>query len=163
MRCRNFLITAAFLVGLSLSFSACNAHNRLTEGQGTRLTEAQVVKIIDGDTIEVKIYGAFYKIRYIGIDSPEMGEPCFYEATSANRDMVKGKVIRLEKDASETDKYGRLLRYVYVDDIMVNAELVRRGYARAYTYPPDVKYNELFLDLQREAQREERGCWSLDD
>ncbi|MDD5511133.1 MAG: thermonuclease family protein [Dehalococcoidales bacterium] len=126
------------------------------------MTEAQVVRIIDGDTIEVNIYGSSYKVRYIGIDTPEVGQPCSAEATAANRALVEGKTVHLEKDVSETDKYGRLLRYVYVGQTMVNAELVRQGYAHVYTYPPDVKYNEQFLDLEREAREEGRGCWGLD-
>jgi micrococcal nuclease len=69
-------------------------------------------------------------------------------------------VVRLEKDISETDKYGRLLRYVYVGDLFVNAELVKLGYAQVATYPPDVKYQEYFLTLQREAEEAGRGLWA---
>jgi len=63
---------------------------------------------------------------------------------------VEGKTVLMEKDVSEVDQYGRLLRYVWVDDMMVNAELIRLGYAQAVTYPPDVKYHEYFLQLQVE-------------
>jgi len=73
---------------------------------------------------------------------------------------VEGKVVRLEKDVSETDKYGRLLRYVWVGDLFVNAELVRLGYAQVATYPPDVKYQDIFLKLQREARETGRGLWA---
>ena len=86
------------------------------------MTEAQVVRIIDGDTIEVNIYGSNYKVRYIGIDTPEVGQPCSAEATAANRVLVEDKTVYLEKDVSEIDKYGRLLRYVYVGDTMANAD-----------------------------------------
>ena len=68
----------------------------------------------------------------------------------------------LEKDISETDSYGRLLRYVYVDHVMVNAVLVEEGYAQVSTYPPDVKHVDLFLKLQREAKEERRGLWSAE-
>jgi len=94
-----------------------------------------VTRVIDGDTIEVSIAGESYKVRYIGIDTPELDDkrPKFcalaQEATRYNRELVKGKTVRLEKDISETDQYGRLLRYVYVGDIFVNAELVRQGLA----------------------------------
>jgi micrococcal nuclease len=126
-------------------------------------TEALVIRIVDGDTIEVQIDGASYKVRYIGIDTAEVGDPCSAEATAANRQLVEGETVELEKDVSETDRYGRLLRYVYVGDTMVNAELVHQGFAQVYTYPPDVKYNEEFLDLQREARDAERGCWAVEE
>lgn len=128
-------------------------------------TEAKVIRVIDGDTIEVDIDGKSYKVRYIGIDTPETvhptrgEEPYGREACAKNRELVEGKVVRLEKDVSETDKYGRLLRYVWVGDLLVNAELVRLGYAQVTTYPPDVKYQDLFLKLQREAREAGRGLW----
>ena len=132
------------------------------------LVEAQVTRVVDGDTIHVLIDGAEYRLRYIGIDTPEtqhptLGvEPFGPEASQANRDLVEGKTVWLEKDVSETDRYGRLLRYVYVDDLMVNEELLRRGLARVATFPPDVKYVDRFLEIQRAAQEADRGMWSVD-
>ena len=126
---------------------------------------AQVLRVIDGDTIEVSIDGETYKVRYIGIDTPETKHPekpvewMGPEAAAQNEKLVGGKTVILEKDVSETDKYGRLLRYVWVGDLMVNAELVRLGYAQVSTYPPDVKYQDLFLQLQREAREAGRGLW----
>jgi micrococcal nuclease len=114
------------------------------------LVEAQVTRVVDGDTIHVLIDGAEYRLRYIGIDTPEtkhptLGvEPFGPEASQANSELVEGKTVWLEKDVSETDRYGRLLRYVYVDDLMVNEELLRRGLARVATFPPDVKYVDRF-------------------
>jgi micrococcal nuclease len=116
--------------------------------------DAQVVRVVDGDTIIVNVEGQEYRVRYIGIDTPETVhptkpvEPFGKEASEMNKQLVEGKIVRLEKDISETDRYGRLLRYVYVDDIFVNAELVRLGYAQVTTYPPDVKYQDIFLELQ---------------
>lgn len=130
------------------------------------LQEAKVTRVIDGDTIEVAIGGSLYKVRYIGIDTPEIvhpSKPVEYlgkEAAAKNRELVEGKVVYLEKDVSETDRYGRLLRYVWVGETMVNAELVRLGYAQASTYPPDVKYQDLFLKLQAEAREAGRGLWA---
>jgi len=72
-----------------------------------------------------------------------------------------GKTVRLEKDVSDTDKYGRLLRYVFVDDLLVNAELVRLGYAQAVTFPPDIRNQNLFLQLQNEARNAGRGLWGI--
>jgi len=121
-----------------------------------------VTRVIDGDTIEIE---GGKKVRYIGIDTPETVDPrkpvqCFgVEAFNKNKELVERKRIRLEKDISETDKYGRLLRYVYVDGIFVNDYLVRQGYAYAYTYPPDVKYSEQFIQAQKEARENNRGLW----
>jgi hypothetical protein len=118
-----------------------------------------VARVIDGDTIEVEINGQGYKVRYIGVNTPEVGEPFYAEAAEANRRLVEGRVVELEKDVSETDRHGRLLRYVYVGETMINAELVSQGYAQAVTYPPDVKYQDLFLQLQQEAREAGRGLW----
>jgi micrococcal nuclease len=122
------------------------------------LVQAQVVRVIDGDTIEVSIGGKIYKVRYIGIDTPETGEWMAPEATAMNKKLVGGEVVGLEKDVSETDRYGRLLRYVWVGDLMVNAELLWLGCAQVSTYPPDVKYVDCFLRLQREAREVGRMC-----
>ena len=127
-----------------------------TEGR----TAAVVTRIIDGDTIEVDIAGILYRVRYIGIDTPERNQPGYDEATLANRDLVGGRTVELEKDISEIDRYGRLLRYVWVNGEMVNALLVESGYAQVVTYPPDVKYQAEFLELQRQAQQEGLGLWT---
>lgn len=124
--------------------------------------EALVVRVIDGDTIAVLINGREEKVRLIGIDTPERGRPYFEEATRKTAQLVLGKKVKLEKDVSERDKYGRLLRYVYVGSIFVNAELVRQGYAMVYTYPPDVKYSDYFLKLQQEARNAGRGLWGIE-
>jgi micrococcal nuclease len=129
-------------------------------------TLAQVVRVIDGDTVVVVIEGVEYRVRYIGIDTPETVDPgkpveCYgRQASQRNRDLVEGRTVELEKDVSETDQYGRLLRYVWTEGEMVNAILVRQGYAMVVTYPPDVKYDELFLELQRLAREEGQGLWS---
>jgi len=121
-----------------------------------------VTRVIDGDTIEIE---GGKKVRYIGIDTPETVDPrkpiqCFgVEASNKNKELVEGKRVRLEKDVSETDKYERLLRYVYVGELFVNDYLARQGYAYAYTYPPDVKYSEQFVQAQKEARENNRGLW----
>lgn len=121
---------------------------------------AEVTRVIDGDTIEASIDGSLRRVRYIGIDTPERIECYFQEATMRNAALVEGKSVRLERDVSETDRYGRLLRYVYVGDLFVNAELVREGYAAAATVPPDVRHADLFRRLAREAREAERGLWN---
>ena len=133
--------------------------------QGSK-TQAKVVKIVDGDTIEVEIEGAKKTLRYIGIDTPETVDPrrsigCFgIEAKERNKQLVENQIVTLEKDISETDKYGRLLRYVYVGDVFVNHMLVAEGFANASSYPPDVKYNAQFKEAERSAQTQNKGLWS---
>ena len=121
---------------------------------------ARVTRVIDGDTIVIE---GNYRVRYIGIDTPEVHpemEAFGLEAWQANRELVKGKVVYLEKDVSEVDKYGRLLRYVYVDDIFVNAELVRQGLAYAQPYSPDTKHQDYLEQLEQEARQAGRGIWA---
>ncbi len=118
---------------------------------------SRVARVIDGDTIELANGD---RVRYIGIDTPERGEPFFGNATRLNRSLVEGKRIRLMRDVSEKDRFGRLLRYVYVDDILVNAELVREGYARALEYEPDVRFFACFAALEQEALDQQRGMWA---
>lgn len=125
----------------------------------------RVTRVIDGDTIEVASETGVQRVRYIGVDTPETVHPrrgveCFgQEASNKNKQLVEGKWVRLEKDISTTDRYGRLLRYVYVDDEFVNLALIKGGYASVVTYPPDVKYTEVFRTAERAAQREGRGLW----
>jgi len=121
---------------------------------------ARVTRVIDGDTITIE---GGYSVRYIGIDTPEVYpqvEDFGIEAWQANRKLVEGKEVRLERDATETDRYGRLLRYVYVDDIFVNAELGRLGLARAKAYPPDTKYQNYLEKMEAEAREAGRGMWA---
>lgn len=131
-----------------------------TKGRGNEV--ATVTRVLDGDTIEIE---GGQTVRYIGIDTPETVKPqtpvqCFgEEAKEENSRLIQGKTVRLEKDISETDRYGRLLRYVYVDDTLINEALVKNGFAQASTYPPDVKYQKLFLEAQIEAREQGRGLW----
>ena len=121
--------------------------------------EARVVRVIDGDTIEI---AGGERVRYIGIDTPETYPDLeFYgkEAWDKNGELVEGKIVTLEKDVTDRDRYGRLLRYVYVDGLFVNAELVRLGYARAFAYPPDTHHQDLLSRLEEEAREAGLGLW----
>jgi micrococcal nuclease len=126
-----------------------------------------VVKIVDGDTIDVLVDGVEMRVRYIGMDTPEVHSGVEWlgpEAAAANADLVEGREVVLEKDVSETDQYGRALRYVWVQDgsswLLVNLELIRLGFASITTYPPDVKYvDALYVDAQDEAQAAGLGLW----
>lgn len=125
----------------------------------------RVARVVDGDTIKLEDGRT---VRYIGIDTPETVDPrrpvgCFgKEASVKNKELVSHGDVRLERDVSDTDKYGRLLRYVYAGDVFVNEFLVREGYARASSYPPDVKYQDVFREAEREAREAKRGLWADD-
>jgi micrococcal nuclease len=126
----------------------------------------RVARVVDGDTIELD---NGEKVRYIGVNAPESVKPrspveCFgREASAKNKELVEGKSVRLEKDVSDRDRYGRLLRFVYLEDgTFVNDELVRQGYAYADTFPPDVSKADQFREAQREARENRRGLWAED-
>jgi micrococcal nuclease len=129
------------------------------------LVAADVVGIVDGDTIHVRMGGETYRVRYIGIDTPEIVhpglpvEPFGPEAAEANRRLVEGQRVMLERDISDTDVYGRLLRYVWLGDLMVNGELVRLGLARANSYPPDVRHQAYLDGLEDAARAAGLGIW----
>jgi len=131
------------------------------------LEQSTVTRVVDGDTIKLEDGRT---LRYIGIDTPETVAPqkpveCFgQEASEFNRNLVEGKSVWLEKDVSETDRYGRLLRYVYLDpeaslSAQVNYRLVAEGYAYASSYPPDVKWQSVFAEVQRQAREQGIGMW----
>lgn len=117
---------------------------------------ATVTYVVDGDTIEVNLNGSIRRVRYIGMNTPESNEPCGSEATAANAALVSGQTVRMVKDVSETDRYDRLLRYVYVGDTFVNGALVAGGWAHAVDYPPDTAMSGLLHSLM--AQGAGRGC-----
>ncbi len=134
----------------------------VADTQNLSFETAKVARVVDGDTIELE-GGA--KVRYIGIDTPETVDPrksaqCYgAEASAKNKELVEGQAVRLEKDVTDKDRYGRLLRYVYVGDTFVNQALVEGGYAFSYTYPPDVKYQSEFLAAEQAAQTKDAGLW----
>ena len=131
------------------------------EGQANAL----VTRVVDGDTIEVRYQQQDLTVRLIGIDTPESvmpGEPVQCYALAASRfttNRLDGANVRLEFDVERTDKYGRTLAYVWLGRELFNETLVRQGYAFVTTYPPDVKYESVFLDAQRRARAESRGVW----
>ena len=120
---------------------------------------AVVTQIIDGDTINVLVNGRSLRVRYIGIDTPERDEACYAEATAANAAWVEGQTVRLVRDVSHTDRYDRLLRYVYVDEVLVNAELVAGGWAESKRYPPDDELYNYLEDLEAAAAKQQLGCY----
>jgi len=125
---------------------------------------AWVVNVVDGDSIEVMIDGQQYSLRYILIDTPEYNQPLGPEAFEANRQLVEGKTVYLQKDVSEADQYGRLLRYVYLEDgTFVNAELVRLGVAEVAVYPPDTAKEAEIRAAQQEVEDADQGQENTSD
>ncbi len=135
---------------------------------------SRVVKIVDGDTA---VLSGGRQVRYIGIDTPEtrrrragaweeVNEPFSAEACRANEELVLGRPVRLEYDVERRDTYGRLLAYLWVgetgQEVMVQEELLRRGLALLYTFPPNVKHVDRFKAAQDEARRAKKGLWSQD-
>lgn len=122
-----------------------------------------VVKVLDGDTIDVVIGSDSFAVRYIGIDAPENenDDPAGLRSMQFNRDMVDGKTVSLYRDQSETDQFGRLLRYVFVNDTFVNMEMVRQGYAVSYLYEPDTSCAEDINQANQTARAGVLGNWGI--
>lgn len=127
---------------------------------------------MDGDTIVIDRGRGNERVRYTGINTPETVKPDSSvewmgpEASEANKHLVEGQDVVLERDVSEADQYGRLLRYVWLEDpnavggwVFVNLELVLRGYAQVYTFPPDVKYVDLYVAAAKQARERGLGLW----
>jgi micrococcal nuclease len=135
------------------------------EERGARSERAYVTRVVDGDTVEVLIGGREEDVRYIGVDTPETVKPgtpiqCFGRQASAfNHRLVEGRTVRIVFDSERRDVYGRLLGYVYLSGEFVNAELVRRGYARTLTIAPNDTFAPVFARLQSRAGREGLGLW----
>lgn len=125
---------------------------------------ATVAEVVDGDTIRVMLNGAEATVRLILIDTPEVfgGAECYgAEASAYAKSLLPiGTAVTLETDVSETDRFGRLLRYVYAGGEMVNERLVRDGYAVLATFPPDVKYKAEIQAAEQEARAANRGLWA---
>ncbi len=127
---------------------------------------ALVKRVVDGDTAIMRIGEREYRVRYIGVDAPESVTPdqpverMGPEAARANRELVEGKWVCLERDQSDTDQYGRALRYVWLGDRLINRELVASGYVRARQYPPDLKRQEDLDAAEREARAAGLGIWA---
>jgi micrococcal nuclease len=145
-------------------------------GKAHNYSDILVTRVVDGDTLQL---ASGERVRLIGIDTPEMHESdkLYRDSLRSGQDartikamgkkayeftraLLEGKRVSLEFDVEKYDRYERLLAYVYLKDgTFVNAEIVKQGYASLMTFPPNVKYVDLFLKLFREAHQEERGLW----
>ena len=153
--------------------SGCEVEPVATESSQSQppgLELADVVRVVDGDTIIARVDGREERVRYIGIDAPESVTPdrpveCFGdEASDANARLLEGKTVYFEADVEDRDRFGRLLRYVYVDLgdgtlLFINLALVEGGYAEAGFFPPNERYSDDLFDAERTAQRASAGLW----
>jgi micrococcal nuclease len=161
---------AVSLVALGITFLVINFSKQINlthQSYDNPRHQYAVRHVVDGDTIELS---SGEMVRYIGIDTPEIREkkgsewiykpmPYAEEAKELNKILVEGKSVRLEYDVQKKDKYNRILAYVYIDDKMVNMEMVKQGFAMIYTYPPNVRYAQRFMELQKDARDNKRGLW----
>jgi micrococcal nuclease len=152
-----------FLCGLLL-FQVAPAWSQ--ESGRPRGLPAAVVKIVSGDTIHVFVNGDVERVRYIGVTAPDpgdgtpqSGDPEGYQALQFNRGLMNAKNIRLELDVQERDPQGRLLAYVWLGDLMINAEMIGRGYGQVVTGGPNVRYQETLLRRQEQARAAKLGIW----
>jgi micrococcal nuclease len=151
----------------SQMFSVSSSGLKLDEN--IKYIDAQVTDVVDGDTIHVLIHDKKETVRLVLVDTPETKhptkpiEPFGPEASQFTKELLQGKSVKLETDVSATDRYGRLLMYVWLDGRMVNEILLEKGLARVAVFPPDVKYVEAFRAVQKKAQDAALGIWSLEN
>ena len=134
-------------------------HGALLADRSVPAERARVARVIDGDTVRL---GDGRTVRYVGIDSPERGQPLHRFATRLNRQLTLGKSVGLLYDQVRRDRHGRLLCYV-IDErtgVVINGEMIRYGAAHVYTIPPNTLYHRRFTSLQRAARRARRGLWA---
>ena len=148
------LIAVVLLIGIGIGLGTGYG---LWHSDDSVYEQALVTSVIDGDTVEL---ADGRRVRYLGIDTPESGEYYAEEATARNKELVEGKTVELQRGDRDQDEYGRLLRYVYVDGVFVNAELIAQGYAKAYIFDPDDRYSQILVQLEQYAKMKNRGLWS---
>jgi micrococcal nuclease len=164
---RRLLIAIVIVAAAALAGRGVLAGDDAPTGTERDAGEVRVLRVVDGDTIVVRLDGRRERVRYIGVDTPEsvpeQGAPaCYGEAAAAeNERLVAGRTVRLSTDTEERDRFGRLLAYVRraSDGVFVNAELVRRGFATTLRIAPNVRHAGTFADLEREARAARRGLW----
>lgn len=167
---------------LSISKIKDDFNDTIIENTKNTFPEATIVRVVDGDTVEVSVEGNTYKLRMIGVNTPETKHPKkgveFFgkEASAFTTEQLTGKTVYLQKDVSETDKYGRLLRYIWIQrpgtdeptadeikSLMFNSILVANGYANSSSYAPDIKYQDIFKELERPAREQGWGLWGYEE
>jgi len=155
--------TAALIVLLLCVNVLAGCGNKPAASQGRQ--SVTIERVVDGDTVEITQAGKKEKVRLIGIDTPETKKPnkpvMFYgkEAYEYTKKRLEKKTVQLEWDVEERDQYKRLLAYVWIGDELFNRTLVQEGYARIYTFPPNVKYAAELKKDQETARKKGKGLW----
>jgi micrococcal nuclease len=152
-------IIIGIIIGIGIGYYLWHTDSGYTGGYEL----AVVSRVIDGDTVELN---DGRRVRYIGVDTPEAAgspkgeQPYAKEATARNRQLVEAKKVELQRGERDTDDYGRFLRYVYVDGVFVNAELIAEGFGYAYVREPGDRYRQVFVQLEQYAKLKKVGMWS---
>jgi len=162
MKMNYALILAILLIGV-VFISGCTQTGQITSPSRTGQEEttrnkstAFISRVIDGDSIELSNN---IEVRLLGINTPERGQPYYQEATNRLKELVEGKNVVLESDIQDKDQYGRLLRFVFVDNLFVNLQLVKEGYANVYIIQPNTKYETSLRDAENEAKTSGLNVW----
>lgn len=178
MKIKNKTISNIIVIAIILAIALINNFDLFIKTD-TNYETGRVIRVVDGDTAVIRVKNQDQKVRFIGMNTPEynpkenISEPWGKEATEFTKNLLENQIVYLEKDASDTDKYGRWLRYVWLNppenpsrptyeeikNQMANGILVRDGYARAKEYKPDVKYTAILGDIEQEAKNNRVGLW----
>ena len=149
-----YILLATLIVSLFIACAASNTGSSVLDIRAIK--EAQVVQVIDGDTLDLLIAGTKYRVRLFGVDTPERGEQCYEEATERTR-QLSGDLVRIEPGPRSEDRYGRLLFYLYTrSGESIDGTLIQEGLATAWTR--DGQYRDLLVNLEQETRRQEIGC-----
>jgi micrococcal nuclease len=161
MKAKIIITGIVLMMMVMMLINGCASHKSTAFNQAL----VKVERVVDGDTIEIKLGGKKEKVRLIGIDTPETKKPntpvMYYgkEASAYTKKRLEQQTISLEWDVDRRDKYDRLLAYVWIDNELFNETLIKEGYARLSTFPPNVKYVSLFTKAQEQARKQGSGIW----
>lgn len=153
------------VIGVLLAFAVMSVGTWFSSAPSQATVTAEVIRVIDGDTIVVDLNGEQRTVRYLGVDAPEMDwstsrhQTFAVEATEANQRLVSGATVELEFDDAREDPYSRLLAHVFTGGLHVNRHLIEQGLAQIYFIEPNMMYWTEFLAAQREARAAARGLW----
>lgn len=158
-------ILALVIIGTTFVSSCAAEHEpKFTRPTATPVSieknTATISKVIDGDTVELETWK---RVRLLDINAPEMGQPYHEEATNRLKELIENKTVILENDVEDKDRYGRFLRYVFLDNKNINVKMVEEGYANVYLIPPNTKYETELRKAENKAKTANRGIWQTSE